>query len=173
MGQGNAKAPQVLIERLHFAQRVGVPRASDLFADFFAESHGSQILKCIARCLTADAACGKSENLTPLAKPAGVAAAPALQSLRKFVLDGASSSPGLQPVEPRAHADARDTIASLQYTSGSTSQPKGVAIAHGNLAHQCATIRAVSASSRSFWSARTCPRFAVAETSFRRRAACR
>jgi acyl-CoA synthetase (AMP-forming)/AMP-acid ligase II len=35
---------------------------------------------------------------------------------------------------------ARDSIALLQYTSGSTAEPRGVVVTHDNLAHNCTTI---------------------------------
>jgi acyl-CoA synthetase (AMP-forming)/AMP-acid ligase II len=38
-------------------------------------------------------------------------------------------------------AIGKDTLAYLQYTSGSTSTPKGVMISHGNLMHHCADIQ--------------------------------
>lgn len=41
-----------------------------------------------------------------------------------------------RPLVGRLRADPRD-IALLQYTSGSTSTPKGVPLTHANLAHQC------------------------------------
>ena len=45
--------------------------------------------------------------------------------------------------EPNAHADvpeAHSDILFLQYTSGSTSDPKGVMVTHGNVLHNCATV---------------------------------
>ncbi|GBG28814.1 Polyketide synthase, partial [Hondaea fermentalgiana] len=62
-------------------------------------------------------------------------------SLRWLVSDAGKLPNGVrgsyQEVVP---APMRDTLAFLQYTSGSTSAPKGVMITHGNLAHNLATI---------------------------------
>jgi acyl-CoA synthetase (AMP-forming)/AMP-acid ligase II/acyl carrier protein len=41
----------------------------------------------------------------------------------------------------RAPACGRDDVALLQYTSGSTSSPKGVILTHGNLLHNCDWVR--------------------------------
>ncbi|MBJ8345780.1 fatty acyl-AMP ligase [Antrihabitans sp. YC2-6] len=41
------------------------------------------------------------------------------------------------------------SLAFLQYTSGSTSEPKGVMVTHGNLLHNCETMRAVSGADES------------------------
>jgi hypothetical protein len=38
-GQRDAKTAQIVIERLKLAQQVRLPRAADLFADFFGKSH--------------------------------------------------------------------------------------------------------------------------------------
>jgi hypothetical protein len=38
-GQRDAETAQIVVERLKLAQRVRLPRAADLFADFFAKSH--------------------------------------------------------------------------------------------------------------------------------------
>jgi acyl-CoA synthetase (AMP-forming)/AMP-acid ligase II/acyl carrier protein len=48
----------------------------------------------------------------------------------------ASDAEGLSPVDV-----ATDDIAFLQYTSGSTSEPKGVMVSHGNLLHNLEMIR--------------------------------
>ncbi|MGQ0637352.1 MAG: fatty acyl-AMP ligase [Planctomycetaceae bacterium] len=44
---------------------------------------------------------------------------------------------------------ARDTLALLQYTSGSTGVPQGVCVTHGNLLHNCAAIQ--QAFGHGFW----------------------
>ncbi|HXO19478.1 MAG TPA: amino acid adenylation domain-containing protein, partial [Thermoanaerobaculia bacterium] len=72
---------------------------------------------------------------------------PALAAARWVVTDGpwstlpAASAPEVVDVPPEAAADWRPpelgpgTVAFLQYTSGSTSAPKGVVVSHGNLLH--------------------------------------
>ncbi|UCC64491.1 MAG: AMP-binding protein, partial [Anaerolineae bacterium] len=60
-----------------------------------------------------------------------------LKVLRWLATDNVSSSLAEEWREPAA---SRDTLAFLQYTSGSTSAPKGVMLTHGNLLHNSALI---------------------------------
>ena len=60
------------------------------------------------------------------------AQAPELQRMRWVATDKVPSGFGL---EWRSPAVAGHTVALLQYTSGSTAEPKGVEITHGNLLH--------------------------------------
>ncbi len=63
---------------------------------------------------------------------------PDLQALS--CLDTEHVSPGLE-ADWRDPNISADTLAFLQYTSGSTSQPKGVMLTHGNLMHNLKAIR--------------------------------
>ena len=58
--------------------------------------------------------------------------APELQRMRWVATD---KVPGGLALEWRSPEATRNTVALLQYTSGSTSEPKGVEISHGNLLH--------------------------------------
>ncbi len=60
------------------------------------------------------------------------AQAPELHKLRWVATD---KVPAGLALEWRGPAVTRDTVALLQYTSGSTAEPKGVEISHGNLLH--------------------------------------
>ena len=62
--------------------------------------------------------------------------APAVRDLAWIAVDQCPVAPEFQPV-PRTREDA----AFLQYTSGSTSQPRGVVVTHGNLLHNLELIR--------------------------------
>src|SRR5262245_61539046 len=63
--------------------------------------------------------------------------APELRDLKWLATDG----PDALAAEPMAAVSAApDTLAFLQYTSGSTSAPKGVMLSHGNLTHNLAAI---------------------------------
>ena len=63
---------------------------------------------------------------------------PAVQSMAWVAVDQCPEAPSFQPLEPRSPNDP----AFLQYTSGSTSQPRGVVVSHGNLLHNLELIRA-------------------------------
>ncbi|MFB9539892.1 MULTISPECIES: fatty acyl-AMP ligase [Streptomyces] len=86
---------------------------------------------------------------------AAVAAVLTSEAVAANVLDWAASDPGREitcavtdgPGFTVAHAEAwqvpdvdRNTLALLQYTSGSTSDPKGVMVHHGNLLHNSAAL---------------------------------
>ncbi len=63
--------------------------------------------------------------------------APQLRDLDWFAADGMDLSSASQWIQPEIH---RDSLAVLQYTSGSTGSPKGVMLTHGNLIANCAWI---------------------------------
>ena len=55
-----------------------------------------------------------------------------------IILDNLPKKPA-PPLTAEAQNVSRDDVAFLQFTSGSTSEPKGVMISHENLAHNLAT----------------------------------
>src|SRR5262249_5261892 len=61
-----------------------------------------------------------------------------LNALRWFATDTIDEAVGTEWLDPPI---AADTLAMLQYTSGSTAQPKGVCVSHGNLLHNERTIQ--------------------------------
>jgi acyl-CoA synthetase (AMP-forming)/AMP-acid ligase II len=61
-----------------------------------------------------------------------VAQAPELQKMRWLATDTVDAGPAPEWRDPSATGN---TLALLQYTSGSTAEPKGVMISHGNLLH--------------------------------------
>jgi len=63
--------------------------------------------------------------------------APELRKLRWLATDTVADSLAHEWRDP---AVTRNTLALLQYTSGSTAEPKGVMISHGNLLHNSAYI---------------------------------
>jgi amino acid adenylation domain-containing protein len=58
--------------------------------------------------------------------------APDLKAIKWIITDNIEGSPENQWIQPEINSD---TIAFLQYTSGSTAAPKGVMVSHGNLLH--------------------------------------
>jgi len=66
--------------------------------------------------------------------------APELKKLQWLATD---DLPAASPAEWRNPGASLDTIAFLQYTSGSTSAPRGVMVTHGNLLHNLACLREV------------------------------
>jgi acyl-CoA synthetase (AMP-forming)/AMP-acid ligase II len=87
----------------------------------------------VARVLAVAADCDASVAMTDEASLPAVQARITDRSLRWLVptaTDADWSRPSLTP----------DTIAFLQYTSGSTATPKGVLLSHGNLLHNSAVI---------------------------------
>jgi len=70
------------------------------------------------------------------------AQAPELQQMRWVATDKVAGSFAQEWSDP---AVTGDTVALLQYTSGSTAEPKGVVISHGNLLHNSAYINRVFA----------------------------
>ncbi|AUX32055.1 MULTISPECIES: non-ribosomal peptide synthetase [Sorangium] len=91
-----------------------LPRVASIVADARAEA-----------ALTSSSVAGIVASL-----PASAAAA-ALQRLRWIATDG--PAPG--PIEGPGAALRPESVAFLQYTSGSTGEPKGVMLTHGNLLH--------------------------------------
>src|SRR5260370_30176847 len=67
-------------------------------------------------------------------------AAPILQNLRWFAIDEITARLELES-NWQSPTIARDTLAFLQYTSGSTFAPKGVMVSHGNLLHNLAQLQ--------------------------------
>src|SRR5262249_48923254 len=59
---------------------------------------------------------------------------PSLQALRWVISDQVSDDAAQAWREP---ALGRESLALLQYTSGSTALPRGVMVTHGNLLHNC------------------------------------
>ncbi|OBK83987.1 type I polyketide synthase [Mycolicibacter sinensis] len=75
-------------------------------------------------------------DIEPRIKPA-IDALPGGQALRWMITDETAGGSEAGWVPPQIDAE---TVAMLQYTSGSTSAPKGVVLTHGNLVHNLETI---------------------------------
>ena len=77
-----------------------------------------------------------TSEIEPRIKPA-IDASPGGQALRWTITDSDLTGSEASWVAPQIDGDS---IAMLQYTSGSTSAPKGVVLTHGNLVHNLTTI---------------------------------
>jgi acyl transferase domain-containing protein/acyl-CoA synthetase (AMP-forming)/AMP-acid ligase II/acyl carrier protein len=77
-----------------------------------------------------------TSEIEPRIKPA-IDGLPGGQALRWSLTDGDAAGSEAAWVPPQIDAES---IAMLQYTSGSTSAPKGVVLTHGNLVHNLVTI---------------------------------
>jgi acyl transferase domain-containing protein/acyl-CoA synthetase (AMP-forming)/AMP-acid ligase II/acyl carrier protein len=83
--------------------------------------------------LTTQKICGQSEDLFKRA--------PELKKLRWLATDDLPAAPTAEV--QRAPAADLETLAFLQYTSGSTAAPRGVMVTHGNLLHNLECLRGV------------------------------
>ncbi|HYG10247.1 MAG TPA: fatty acyl-AMP ligase, partial [Pyrinomonadaceae bacterium] len=104
------------------------PRMNRSLSRLQAIAHDAQPVAA----LTTAALLGKAEKL--------FAVAPELSRFRWLSTDDIELDNAQEWQEPRL---AGDTLAFLQYTSGSTSTPKGVMVSHGNLLHNEQTIQRV------------------------------
>jgi len=135
----NAAARQFLAAGLQPGERVVMALPNG--AEFFAAFYGAQRAGGIAvpafpgfgpeRLLRQAALCGARLIVVPSAAPAG-----RLAELRALAADGPAVlmlGAGPAAAQPSFPLVAPDDIAYLQYTSGSTGDPKGVQLTHTNL----------------------------------------